>query len=88
MSPRAAKTMPDPEALYLAWQSFSVALPDRSSPVITQGTRLRGDDPVVIAAPQYFVADGASRAEMAGGAAALDDAHPLPMPAAPAWGLE
>jgi hypothetical protein len=70
--------------LFIAWQSFAVELPDRSAPVVTKGTRLRGDDPVVIAAPQYFVADGASRAEMAGGAAALDNANPRPMPEAPA----
>jgi hypothetical protein len=76
------------ENVVVAWQSFCVELPDRSAPVVKASTRLRGDDPIVTAAPQYFVADGASRAEMAGGAAALDDAYPLPMPTAPAWETE
>jgi hypothetical protein len=82
MSPRAAnKTLKlDPSVTYVAWQSFAVDLPDGTSPVVKQGSRLRGDNPCVVAAPHNFVPDGASREEVTEAAQAFAATNPLPAP--------
>ena len=45
---------PDPDAVYVAWQGFAAG----DSIVVSQGTRLRGDSPAVVAMPHCFVRDG------------------------------
>lgn len=83
MSLRAATTETlklDPSLTYVAWQSFSVTLDDGTSPVIPKGSRLRADDPAVLACPDNFVKDRASRAEVAEAAQAYRNLHPLPPP--------
>jgi hypothetical protein len=53
---------PDPNAIYVAWESVALALP--GSPVVRRGTRLRGDDPIVQAAPEWFLPDGTDDREV------------------------
>jgi hypothetical protein len=66
------------EDLFVAWQSFAVELPDRTSPMIVKGTRLRGDDPAYQACPDCFAPHGSSRQELAAAARAVDSAAPAP----------
>ena len=83
MSPRAAKqpVKPEPNTIYVAWQAFCTdAMP--GAPVIPNGSRLRGDNPAVLACPHNFVKHGASRDEVGNAALAHSAASPSPEPVA------
>jgi hypothetical protein len=61
MSPRLSDTKPDPDKIYMAWQSAAVfSLPD--NPVVKHGQRLPGSHPIVQAVPWLFVEDGDEQA--------------------------
>jgi hypothetical protein len=64
--PRAKKEPPQLDAgtTYVAWQSFAIDI-DGVPIDVKQGTRLRGDNPTVVASWWNWVADGASPAEVA-----------------------
>ncbi|HEX2398139.1 MAG TPA: hypothetical protein VHI73_08365, partial [Solirubrobacteraceae bacterium] len=53
---------PRPDAMYVAWDSASIgSLP--TAPVVTLGTRVRGDDELVRAAPWLFIEDSGDQRE-------------------------
>jgi len=58
--PRASgkKTQPNPEAVYVCWQSGSVLTEGGEEVQFVRHQRLFGDSPQVVAAPQFFVRDG------------------------------
>jgi hypothetical protein len=63
--PRTVKgRKPRPDLMYVAWDSASIgSLPE--TPVVRKGTRLRGDNELVCAAPWLFVEDRGDERETA-----------------------
>jgi hypothetical protein len=62
--PRAAKKAKDiaPDGIYVAWQVGSCDI-DGMQHTVTTGERRRGSDPMVMAHPWLFVADGTPEGE-------------------------
>jgi hypothetical protein len=59
--PRANRQKPDPDQLYMAWQSFAAAdadLDEFPTGVVRKGHMLRGSHPLVVARPEWFVPAG------------------------------
>jgi hypothetical protein len=60
--PRVARRQrPEPDGLFMAWQSFAAAdidLVQHPGGVVRKGTLLRGSDPHVVAHPEMFVPAG------------------------------
>lgn len=83
--PRAAQKRPkfEPDQLVIAWETFSTV----DGLVVRQGTRLRGDDPAVQAAPHLFLPVDANDREIQRRAeeefAAALEANRRPPPAPP-----
>lgn len=56
---RPKKPRFEPDEIVVSWTTFAT-----NESVVKRGTRLRGDNPVVLSHPHYFARDGASDAEL------------------------
>jgi hypothetical protein len=75
--PRAAKRRIDPDAVYEAWTSVALDVPNT---VISRGTRLRGSAAAVQSAPWAFVTAGTQQHEWPSELGTTEAPEPTPDP--------